>query len=127
MTDFLEDFNNGYDGVVEVLTIETDATDCVMRGRSVLRVVRGEGRSAEWFRIRLDFTDLETVQLNKGWLEGGGGVLYDGATLTSRPDSRIATLNLDPGVAWKLTGSLKPLRDSRALISGTCILVVTKL
>lgn len=127
MIDILEEYQNGYDAVVEVLSIELDVRRAEMSARVVLRAVNTNGATERWARISVRFSKIELVRLGHDWLQGGGAVLYDGGTLHWSVESATAVLNLDPGVAWKATGQGKPTEASTALLSGSCEIDVEEL
>lgn len=118
--DLLSDYQHGYDGVVEALTVQLDRETTKLTARVVLKVVRIADGVERWFRVDIHFSEVEKVQLRPDWLGGGGAVLYDGAKLDWDAGSRRGRLNLDPGVAWAVGQPQKPEEASSALIVGDC-------
>ncbi|MDP3232521.1 MAG: hypothetical protein Q8N26_07075 [Myxococcales bacterium] len=127
MTDILEQYQNGYDAVVEMLLIELDVPRAAMRASVVFRAVRVTRAREHWVRIQVRFSKLEVVRLGHEWLEGGGAILYDGGTLNWSEESATAVLNFDPGVAWRATGQQKPTEASSALLSGSCEITIEEI
>jgi hypothetical protein len=128
MNDLLDDFGNGYDGLLERLDVRLDVQRAVLTASVVLRVARWDANvPVQWVSLQLEFTSLERVRLRPDFLQGGGCVLYDGARLVRSEGSNRCTLNLDPGAAWKVTGRPKPDDESTALLVGECLVTVKEL
>jgi hypothetical protein len=124
MEDFLAEYENAYDGKVDLLEVGLNVEGAAIQARVVVRAAKWRlGVPAEWFRIGIVFSKIELVRIGQEWLEGGGCVLYDGARLLNLGLGR-AVLNLDPGAAWRATGVLKPEGESAALFVGQCELSI---
>ncbi|MDP1923038.1 MAG: hypothetical protein Q8L14_42735 [Myxococcales bacterium] len=123
-TEMLSQYQHGYDGVLEELTLRLHPDESKLKAHVVMRVVRAIEGVEQWFRVRVQFSDVEKVQLADAWLRGGGAVLYDGAKLDWDVATRRASLNLDPGVAWAVGQPEKPELESSAFLSGVCEVAV---
>ncbi|MCU0694950.1 MAG: hypothetical protein MUC96_00320 [Myxococcaceae bacterium] len=122
MKDLLDEFGNGFDGLVDRLEVRVERHRALLTASVVLHVARWEsGLPVSWVALELEFTRLDSVTLRPDFLQGGGGVLYDGAMLVRSDDGNRFTLNLDPGTAWKATGRPKPEDQSSALLVGQCL------
>ncbi len=123
-TELLSQYQHGHDGVLEELTLRLHPEVPKFTAHVVMRVVRVSERVEQWFRVRVQFSEVEKVQLAQTWLRGGGAVLYDGAKLDWDEATRRGSLNLDPGVAWSVGQPEKPELESSAFISGACEVAV---
>ena len=109
---------------LEELTLRLHPEEPRFTAHVVMRVVRVSERVEQWFRVRVQFSEVEKAQLSRSWLHGGGAVLYDGAKLDWDEATRQGSLNLDPGVAWAVGQPEKPELESSAFISGVCDVAV---
>lgn len=123
-TELLSQYQHGHDGVLEELTLRLHPEEAKFSARVVMRVVRVNERVEEWFRVRVQFSEVEKVQLAQAWLRGGGAVLYDGAKLDWDAGTRRGSLNLDPGVAWSAGQPENSELESSAFIAGVCEVAV---
>lgn len=111
--DLLQQHQNGYDGVL--VSMRLSVTDGAVRCACRLRVVSVDGRLESWSTVRVLVSRVESFRLDESALEGGGGVLYNGARLFASSDGRVA-LDLDPGVAWLTTSAVSS--PSRFFVAG---------
>lgn len=112
--DILVRFQNGYDGVLEEFSVELLASRAGVRGEVVLALVSPD---QTWTRLRLKLHEISKAQFSQPSLVGGGGVLYDGGRLQLTAAGEFV-LNLDPGVGWAATGTLKAEEESNFLLRG---------
>jgi hypothetical protein len=101
--DLLGEFQNGYDGVLEEVSLTLNPRNDGVVVTAKLRAVKVNGSEETWYSIVVAFGVVSEVRIGSSWFVGGGAVLYDGGRLLQGEDGSLV-LDLDPGAAWAATG-----------------------